>query len=183
MRDIVHRIENQVHHHFSERDIPQGWHLNTCLVNYYGARAEDDKWVDGARVGEHKDYEPGPVASLSFGERALFQFVESRSKDHPSRVVKQMWLDDNSLQIFGGDLWKKRYFHRVQRVEKKLNLNFTPELADFRTRRLNLTFRYVPREHILPLREFPQPLIEDLRPSVETLAQHSPFFADQLENI
>lgn len=183
LQDVIERIENLVHHHFSDRDIPRHWHLNTCLVNYYGSRLEGDRWVDGARVGEHKDFEPGPVASLSFGERALFQFVESFSKDKPSRLIKQMWLADNSLQIFGSDQWKKRYFHRVQRVEKKLNVNFTPDLANFRTRRLNLTFRYVPREHILPLARFPSNLIEDLRPSVKSLAQHSHFFAEQLASL
>ena len=37
--------------------------------------SEGDRWVDVARVSEHRDFEPGPVASISLGERALFQFV------------------------------------------------------------------------------------------------------------
>ena len=55
--------------------MPKGWHLNTCLVNFYGDRQDGTRWVDVARVGDHRDFEPGPVASLSIGERALFQFV------------------------------------------------------------------------------------------------------------
>lgn len=181
MQKIVRQIEERVRREYDKRDIPSGWQLNTCLVNYYGSRFNGDKWEDVARVGEHRDFEPGPVASVSFGERALFQFVQSRSKQHASQVVKQMWLDDNSLQIFGGERWKKKLFHRVQRVEKKTDSNFSPAMMDFQTRRLNLTFRYVPREHILPFQKFPAHLQADIRPSMETLAQHSAHFRAQLE--
>lgn len=181
MKGIVQDIEAQVRREFDKRDIPANWHLNTCLVNYYGSRLKGDKWEDVARVGEHRDYEPGPVASVSFGERALFQFVQSRSKQHSSQVVKQMWLDDNSLQIFGGDRWKKKLFHRVQRVEKKTNLNFSPNMSDFRTRRLNLTFRYVPREHILSFHRFPQNLKEDILPYIKMLAPFSKHFEQMMD--
>ncbi len=76
---LVQKIETLIHESFEARDIPRGWHLNTCLINYYGNQVgEDGKELDCARVGEHKDFEPGPVASISFGERALFQFVSSR---------------------------------------------------------------------------------------------------------
>ncbi len=181
MKTIVKRIEDRVHRDFERRDIPSGWHLNTCLVNYYGSRLIDGKWEDVARVGEHRDFEPGPVASISFGERALFQFVQSRSKQHSSQVVKQLWLDDNSLQIFGSDRWKKKLFHRVQRVEKKLQINFSAAMPDFQTRRLNLTFRYVPREHIVPYSRFPKHLKDDLLPSMNLLAKNSEHFKKQIQ--
>lgn len=180
LKTIVKRVEDRVRRDFDPRDIPRDWQLNTCLVNYYGSKRDGDKWTDVARVGEHRDFEPGPVASISFGERALFQFVQSRSKQHSSQVVKQMWLEDNSLQVFGGDRWKKKLFHRVQRVEKKSDVNFSPDMTDFRTRRLNLTFRYVPREHILPFWKFPSHLQQDIRGNMETLAQYSPHFKAQL---
>ena len=41
--------------------------------------------IDCARVGEHRDFEPGPVASLSLGERALFQFVKRGQADSSGR--------------------------------------------------------------------------------------------------
>src|SRR5687768_12704443 len=69
----VAQIEQLTRKMFHGPDLPRRWHLNTCLVNLYGSRLEGEKWVDCARVGEHKDFEPGPVASVSVGERALFQ--------------------------------------------------------------------------------------------------------------
>lgn len=180
LANIVERIENITRSELSERDIPRNWKLNTCLVNYYGSKLEGDKWIDGARVGEHKDFEPGPVASLSFGDRAMFQFVSSRGKGAQSQVVRQMWLDHNSLQIFGGDIWKKKYFHRVQRVDKKSNLKLATGIKGFQTRRINLTFRYVPEEHIQPFHRFPQNLKEDIRGYMTQLSVNSPYFQEAL---
>ena len=185
MQMIVDEVMEMVRNQFDAKDIPRGWELNTCLINYYGSQvAADGKRTDVARVGEHKDFEPGPVASISFGERALFQFVESEDKQKQSKVILQQWLDDSSLQIFGGDKFKKRLFHRVQRVDKKDGDLFegfnTPE---FETRRLNFTFRYVPREHIQPLARFPKDLQQDVKPYVEELSQKSEFFAKALQSL
>jgi hypothetical protein len=185
MQALVDEIMELVQNQFDPRDLPRGWELNTCLINYYGSQiAADGQRTDVARVGEHKDFEPGPVASVSFGERALFQFVASEDKQKRSRVVLQLWLEDRSLQVFGGDNFKKRLFHRVQRVEKKDGDLFegfhTPE---FETRRLNFTFRYVPREHIQPLARFPRELQRDVRPYVEMLSRHSGFFAQTLTTL
>jgi hypothetical protein len=176
LHKLVDEIENIARHSFNEKDIPRDWHLNTCLINYYGHRLEEDKKIDVARVGEHKDFEPGPVGSLSLGDRALFQFVESQSKNHPSRVVLQQWLEDSSLQIFAGERFKKRLFHRVQRVDKKEAAFDGLNTVNFETRRINFTFRYVPREHMTDFRRFPAPLQEDLLPYLHQLAEHSAFF-------
>src|SRR6185503_12464502 len=105
---LVKRIQDQVERKFPHGMIPLGWRFNTCLVNMYGDRIKDGKRTDVARVGEHKDFEPGPVASISLGERALFQFVESRGRGTREEVVLQQWLDDGSLQVFAGDYWKKK---------------------------------------------------------------------------
>lgn len=176
---IVQKIENLVRTQFPEKDIPRGWHLNTCLINYYGDKIVDGKRIDCARVGEHKDFEPGPVASISFGERALFQFVSSSGHQARSQVALQQWLEDSSLQIFGGDRYKKQLFHRVQRVEKKHNSLFPlNEISDFETRRINFTFRYVPTEHIVSYSRLPSHLREDVGEYVERLASRSPFWAE-----
>lgn len=179
----VERIQHFIRETYPARDIPRGWELNTCLVNYYGAKEINGKWEDMARVGEHKDFEPGPVASLSFGERALFQFVASEGKNSRSEVNTQMWLDDNSLQIFGGDKWKKRLFHRVQRVEDKNKSHFAKHIDGYRSRRINLTFRYVPREHIMPLARFPKHLIDDVRGYVTEIAKNSIHFQNVLTEL
>jgi alkylated DNA repair dioxygenase AlkB len=175
---LVAQIERRVHHAFPPSTVPKRWHLNTCLVNFYGSRLEHGKPVDAARVGEHRDFEPGPVASLSLGERARFQFVRRGQLDAPP--VRTQWLDDNSLQIFGGPRWKDDLLHRVQRVEAKHDLDLPPAIAGFRTRRVNFTFRYVPDEHVIPFGRLPPRARDDVREYVQILAKGSRFFAGAL---
>ncbi|MEO6771772.1 MAG: alpha-ketoglutarate-dependent dioxygenase AlkB [Kofleriaceae bacterium] len=180
---LVAQIERRVGHGFPPSTVPKRWHLNTCLVNFYGSRLEPGrgehvKPVDAARVGEHRDFEPGPVASLSLGERARFQFVRRGQLDAPP--VRTQWLEDSSLQLFGGPRWKDDLLHRVQRVETKLDLELPPKIAGFRTRRVNLTFRYVPEEHVIPFARLSPRAREDVREYVATLAQSSRFFAAAL---
>lgn len=179
MADIVKLIEKMIFKMYSPDDIPRHWTLNTCLINYYGDRIENDKKIDCARVGEHKDFEPGPVASLSFGEKALIQFIRSQNSKAQSEVILQQWLDDSCLQIFGGRKFKEQLFHRVQRVDRKLHATFEnvdKKTPGFKTRRINLTFRYVPVEHIYAYSELPLTHQEDINEYINKLAEHSDFF-------
>jgi alkylated DNA repair dioxygenase AlkB len=171
---LVAIVERRVHAEFPPRTVPRRWHLNTCLVNFYGER----DGVDVARVGEHRDFEPGPVASVSLGERARFQFVRRGAPNAPP--VRTQWLDDSSLQIFGGTYWKDDLLHRVQRVENKHALDLPPAIAGFRTRRVNFTFRYVPDEHVVAFAELPPRARDDVRDYMRALAASSRFFADAL---
>lgn len=180
MAKLVAVVEQRARRMFHGDDLPERWHLNTCLVNFYGSRREGDRWVDTARVGEHKDFEPGPVASLSLGERALFQFVSSRRPGDRDGVVAQQWLDDGSLQLFGGEQWKSRTFHRVQRVDTKGGHRFDIQVEGFETRRVNFTFRYVPDEHVVRFRELSPAARRDVEGYVAQLARHSRFFAQEL---
>lgn len=175
IQSLVDRIEALVKSEIHPRDIPKNWTLNTCLINYYGDNLDENgKRVDCARVGEHKDFEPGPVASVSFGERALFQFVESRGKMSQSQVILQQWLEDSDLQVFAGEKFKKNLFHRVQRVDRKLNPDFSAyHTGEFVVRRINLTFRYVPEEHIYAFSDLPAEKKQDIISYVQNLAQHS----------
>ncbi len=177
---LVEQIEQLARRMFTGADMPEGWTLNTCLVNLYGKRREGERWVDTARVGEHRDFEPGPVASLSLGERALFQFVKSHKPGEREGVVCQQWLDDGSLQLFGGDQWKRRTLHRVQRVDEREGFRFELPVSDFQTRRINFTFRFVPRRHIVRFSELSQSARRDVEDYVATLAESSPFFAREL---
>jgi alkylated DNA repair dioxygenase AlkB len=176
----VSRIESLVRKRFRPADVPAGWKLNTCLVNFYGSRDEGDRRIDCARVGEHRDFEPGPVASVSLGERALFQFVRPGRPDEPAQVVAQHWLGDASLLVFAGDEWKQRTFHRVLRVERKRNERFPVAVDGFDTRRVNFTLRYVPEEHVTPFVELGAEARDDVRGYVAELARRSPFWWDQL---
>jgi alkylated DNA repair dioxygenase AlkB len=174
MRAMVDRIDARVRGTFRGPDLPARWHLNVCLVNYYGARVDGDRRVDLARVGEHRDFEPGPVASVSLGERALFQFV---SGGRDARVVGQQWLDDGSLQVFGGRL--KALFHRVQRVDRRTRATLGPPIDGFETRRINLTFRYVPDEHVVRFADLSDDARHDVTGYVDTLAASSPYWATE----
>ena len=177
---LVAEIEKRARRLYRGPDLPDGWCLNTCLVNLYGSRLEGGKWVDCARLGEHRDFEPGPVASLSLGERALFQFVHRGKAHEPTRVVAQEWLADGSLQLFGGEAWKKRALHRVLRVEKRGGFRFDVKVPEFQTRRVNFTFRFVPGAHIVPFAALGEPARRDVRGYVEELARGSAFWAGQL---
>jgi hypothetical protein len=160
--------------------MPPAWRLNTCLVNLYGDRIEDGRCIDSARVGEHRDFEPGPVASLSFGERALFDFVTRGDREAPVRLLRRLWLEDRSRLLFGGDTWKRDALHRVLRVERRLGTRFALDVADFDTRRVSFTFRYVPEAHIMSLAELSPQARADVRGYVDELARSSPCFARAL---
>ncbi len=180
LQKMVSEIEQMVRQKFSPKDVPDKWHLNTCLINFYGNKTIGSEKIDCARVGEHKDFEPGPVASVSFGEKALFQFVKSSGKSQKSDVILQQWLEDSSLQIFGGDKFKKQLFHRVQRVEEKGILFDGLNTTNFETRRINFTFRYVPLEHVRPFSKLPQNLHDDIRGYVDELATKSDFWQHEI---
>lgn len=180
IQKVVDRIESKVRSDFDSKDVPRGWELNTCLINFYGNRKENGKINDLARVGEHKDFEPGPVGSVSFGEKALFQFVDSPAKGAKSNVILQQWLEDSSVQIFAGEKFKKKLFHRVQRVEEKGITFKQAKTEDFETRRINLTFRFVPREHFITAAKLPLELQNNIRDYVHELGKHSSFWKDQL---
>ncbi|MBL7664052.1 MAG: alpha-ketoglutarate-dependent dioxygenase AlkB [Bacteriovoracaceae bacterium] len=176
LRELINRIEFIAKKELPKNYIPEKWHLNTCLINYYGDKIENGKKVDRARVGDHQDFEPGPVASLSLGERAFFQFVAGKSTLGRENVIFEQWLEDSSLQIFAGPKWKDELFHRVQRVEKKRKEIFDLNTKNFETRRINFTFRYVPTEHFHHWKDLPKEDQADTKGYVQELAQHSEFF-------
>ncbi len=178
LRRLADAIEERVRRGFPASDVPAGWRLDTCLINFYGSRLVDGRWEDVARVGDHMDREPGPVASLSFGERARLQFVRRGRDGGPP--VKTEWLEDSALQVFGGPLWKDGLLHRVQRVEDKAKLDLPPAVAGFRTRRINLTLRHVPARDVVPLARLGSEAREDVLGYVRQLAEGSPYWASAL---
>ena len=170
----VRRIERSVRTTFPPAFVPDGWCLNTCLVNFYGHTVADGRNEDRARVGDHRDFEPGPVASVSVGARAWFQFVNRQG-----RPVHERWLDDASLLLFAGPTWKDQTFHRVQRVDRH-GEPLPPAIPGFSTRRVNFTFRWVPAEHVGTWATLPDEARRDVEGYVRTLAQGSPFWAGAL---
>jgi hypothetical protein len=173
----INLIEEHIRNKLPPAFIPKKWRLNTLLINYYGSLIENDKKVDQARLGEHKDHEPGPVASISFGAKSLFQFVSSAHRQASSQVIFQQWLEDNSFFAFAGDKFKNRLFHRVQRVDRKSPVVLNCKIPQYETRRINLTFRYVPEEFNVDYKNLPQNLKSEIDPYINELAKHSSFFA------
>ena len=171
----VDRVADLVRARLPAAMVPRGWVLNTCLVNFYGDKTVDGRRVDTARVGDHRDFEPGPVASVSLGERAFFQFVDKRGQ-----ALRNCWLEDGALQVFAGPRWKDRAFHRVPRVERRGTPALPPEIAGFTTRRVNFTFRFVPPGAIVPFAALGAQAQADVRGYVEILARRAPFWAAAL---
>ena len=171
LRRLVAAIEARARKHLPAAHFVPGWTLNTCLINFYGSRTTGSGEEDAARVGDHRDFEPGPVASLSLGEKAIFQFVQRGAGG--GTPVRTMPLEDGSLQVFGGPLWKDTLYHRVQRVEDKVTPHLGPPVEGFRTRRINLTFRHVPPRDIVPYARLGEQARADVRGYVETLAAGS----------
>jgi hypothetical protein len=68
-------------------------------------------------------------------------------------------------------------------VEKKKSIQFNDHLEDYETRRINLTFRYVPEEYIYPLEKFPKEKIDDIKTYLEKLANHSSFWKENFLKI
>ena len=178
VQNKINAIEEQIKNKFPPAFIPKKWKLNTLLINYYGSLIENDKKIDQARLGEHKDHEPGPVASMSFGAKSLFQFVSSAHRQASSQVVFQQWLEDNSLLAFAGDKFKNRLFHRVQRVDRKSPIVLNCKIPQYETRRINLTFRYVPEEFYVDYENLPENLKVEIDPYINELAKHSSYFAN-----
>lgn len=179
LTSLVERIEALAHDYYEPSDIPEGWRLNTCLINFYGQTLRDDgKWIDTARVGSHRDHEPGPVGSLSLGATARFEFTTGRRAGDDT-VLKRK-LVDRSMLLFGTPRWKKEVHHRVRSVSKKAGHTFGVEIDDFRLRRVNFTLRYVPQEYIHPYRDLPPAARRKIERYMRTLATTSPFFANAL---
>jgi len=70
----------------------------------------------------------------------------------------------------------------VLRVERRAGTVFDVRVPEFQTRRVNLTFRYVPDEHVLPFARLSRPAREAVRGYVAELARGSAFFARELES-
>jgi len=171
-------LEDRAHAEFD--DIPAGWCLNTCLINYYGRVHRESRWVDAGRVGGHRDHEPGPVASLSLGARARFQFTTAPRGPVDRDVVAEWWLEDRSMLLFSTPRLKKELYHRVPNVSHAGGWDFPVPLSDVRVRRINLTLRHVPPAHIVPFARLGERARLDIQPYVEVLARHSPFWREAL---
>ena len=156
---------------------------------FVGAAVAQDLDIVAATLidGTGAEARPGMTVSVrdgrivSIGERALFQFVE-RGREPGRPPVRTQWLDDGSLQAFAGPRWKDDLLHRVQRVDDRTGVELPPSIDGFRTRRVNLTFRYVPDRDVVPFARLAPEAREDVRDYVQELAKHSTHFQRALRS-
>jgi DNA oxidative demethylase len=182
MQTILDRLQSRLDAHLP-LDWPSGQSPNTCLINFYGSEMIAD--VNGrlvardyARLKMHRDGEPGPVVMFSFGQPAHFEFV------HPERTteaVLALRLRHRSVVVLSGTQYKDLLYHRITSVEHGRHPEMPTVLENFRLRRISVSFRFVPTEHILPFKDFGPTQRAMVRPYVQALANSSPFFQSELQ--
>jgi DNA oxidative demethylase len=167
---------------FHQTPEERGQQPNTCLINYYGSELTKDakgrtQPRDYARLKMHRDGEPGPVVMFSLGQPALFEFVDGAKPETPEL---SLWLANRSVVILSGAHYKDFLYHRVVRVRHGDNPVMPKVLDDFLLRRVSVSFRFVPEEHIKSLRDFSPGAQAQVRGYVEQLAQSSAHFKNEL---
>ena len=181
MQAILQRLVPKLAAHQAQSE--RGQVPNTCLINYYGSELFQDSTGrmqprDYARLKMHHDAEPGPVVMFSLGQPAQFEFVEGEKPDDPEL---SLWLQDRSVVLFSGPHFKDHLYHRVTRVKHGDTAHMPAVLDGFRLRRVSVSFRFVPEEHIHSLHELSAPAQAQVRGYVEQLATSSAHFRAQLE--
>lgn len=150
---------------------------NTCLINYYGRSVGQGVPVDHARLRMHRDGEPGPVVMFNIGQAGRLEFLDPNVSDEPELSV---WTRHRSVSIISGPNFKDRLYHRITQVRMGREPRVHCRVPNFELRRISVSFRHVPAELIEPFSELPQPRRERIREYVETLAEHSEHYRQQL---
>lgn len=173
MSRILERLRDELQLHDEGGGLP-----NTCLINFYGSQPKQGLQppVDFARLRMHRDAEPGAVVMLSVGQPAQFEFV-TPGAEHPEHA---QWVRNRSVVILSGPEFKDRLYHRVTRVRRGADPALCSKLDDFDVRRISVSFRHVPTEHIYELHELDDAVTSVIRPYVKELAEHSEHFERQL---
>ncbi len=99
---------------------------DTALVNFYD---------DTAKMGMHQDKDErslAPVVSLSIGNRSLFRFGNTLTRNRP---YDDLTLESGDLFVFGGA--SRRAFHGIMRVYP----GTAPEGCELSRGRINITMR------------------------------------------
>ncbi len=177
---VMQRVLERLTPTLAQHDGQQAALPNTCLINYYGREVRDGPPVDYARLRMHRDAEPGPVVMFSVGQPALFELVDA---ERPGEPELSMWLRHRSAVVFSGPEYKDRLYHRVTRVRYGQAPVLTCQVPQFEVRRISVSFRHVPEQHIADLADLGPEARDAVRPYVETLAQSSPHFQDQLAQL
>ena len=174
---LVAVIERRVRARFSSRRSCRAAGTSTpASSTSTGTGSRAAKTIDAARVGEHRDFEPGP-GRVAVARRARAVPVRARAAPAMRRRCARSGSRIGSLQIFGGPRWKDDLLHRVQRVDDKHDARSpardrrVPDAA----RELHVPLR-ARRARRSRSRGCPERARDDVRGYVPTLAASSPFF-------
>ncbi len=176
MTGILQRLRRELATHGDTGPLP-----NTCLINYYGRQPKSPGKppVDFARLRMHRDAEPGAVVMFSVGQPAQFEFIDPEL----GAPAHSQWVRNRSVLIISGPEYKDRLYHRITRVRygDKPALS-AKELAGFEVRRVSVSFRHVPEQHIHELNQLSPAARSVAQPYVEQLAEHSQHYRQQLQS-
>ena len=175
LQRILKRLEPELIAHGQTGTLP-----NTCLINYYGSERLDPNGppVDHARLRMHRDQEPGPVAMISIGQPAQFEFVIPGA----SAPEHAQWVRHRSAVIISGPEYKDRLYHRVTRVRHGGEPVLSTSVHAFSLRRVSISFRHVPDSAIWDFADLPAASQQAVKPFVDELAEYSEHFRAQLRS-
>ncbi len=173
MTRILERLRAELGRHGDDGPLP-----NTCLINYYGS-LEGAPPVDVARLRMHRDAEPGAVVMLSVGQPAQFEFVMPDA----AAPEQSLWVRHRSVVVLSGEEFKDRLYHRVTRVRHGQQPVLSAKLDGFAVRRVSVSFRHVPEQHIVDLGQLGPEARAIATPYVRELAEHSAHFRAQLATL
>ncbi len=178
VRTILNRLENVIiEHHAEPEDRSLGSLPNTALINYYGREVGQGVPVDYARLRMHRDHEPGPVLMFNIGQPALLEFLDPDRSEEPEL---RLWMRHRSIAIISGPDFKDRLYHRVAQVRTGTLPAMHSTVPNFELRRVSVSFRHVPPEFIQSFSDLPEESQRLVRDYVETLAESSAHFKQQL---
>jgi len=178
VQGILERLENTLEEHHEMPELSSLGRLpNTALINYYGREVGQGVPVDYARLRMHRDHEPGPVIMFNIGQPALMEFLDPDRSPEPEL---RLWMRHRSISIISGADFKDRLYHRVTQVRTGNLPEMHCNLPNFELRRVSVSFRFVPPELIENFSELPEESQRLVHDYVETLAEGSEHFKQQL---
>ncbi len=175
IREILSRLEPLLEQSHPVMDARLDALPNTALINYYGRELGDGPPRDYARLRMHRDHEPGPVIMFNIGQPALVEFLEP---DCDPELA--LWMRHRSISIISGEHFKDRLYHRVTQVRTGSIPQMECRVPNFDLRRVSVSFRHVPNDRIAPFGDFPAERQKLVRDYMETLAERSTHFREQL---
>ena len=105
----------------------------------------------------------------------------ARGANNLTNFLRPGFLSNTNIAISGSS---DKFDYRIsgsQAYQQGIVPNTDLNTTNFKTRRINFTFRYVPDDHIQPLNKFPEAQSEDIKQYVLKLSERSEFWKRSLK--